>query len=82
MCYYKDKFLIYGGTHGKIHVVKITSLLTDKNDILGELKQHEMAISKTYVSQISFISSLQLSSDLKYLFVAGQIDECILKYDI
>ena len=41
-----------------------------------------MAISKTYVSQISFISSLQLSFDLKYLFVAGQIDECILKYDI
>ncbi len=41
-----------------------------------------MAISKTYVSQASFISHMELSSDLKYLFVAGQLDESIVKYHV
>jgi hypothetical protein len=41
-----------------------------------------MSISKTYVSQASFINHLELSADLKHLFVAGQLDECIIKYKV
>ena len=74
MCYYKNDFVIYGGSHGKIHVVRLSSLITETNDPLEDLKQHEMAISKTYVSQTSYINSLQISSDNKYLFVSGQTD--------
>lgn len=29
MCYYKNSTIIYGGTHGKLHLVRKSSLLTD-----------------------------------------------------
>jgi hypothetical protein len=41
-----------------------------------------MSISKSYVSQFSQISSLQLSHDRRYLFVAGQVDEAVVKYKV
>lgn len=28
MCYYKNSMVIYGGTHGKLHLVRLASLLT------------------------------------------------------
>ena len=44
MTYYKNDFVIYGGTHGKLHLVRLPSLLNDKNDPLQEIKQQDMAI--------------------------------------
>jgi hypothetical protein len=41
-----------------------------------------MCISKTYVSQASFINRLELTRDLKQLFVSGQLDECIVMYRV
>lgn len=41
-----------------------------------------MSTCKTYPSQASFISKLELSGDGRFLFVAGQVDEAIVKYSI
>ena len=74
MCFYKKDTIIYGGTHGKLHIVRSTSLLIDKDHTFETLRQTEMAVSKTYASQTSFIAQMEISSDSKYLFVAGQLD--------
>lgn len=41
-----------------------------------------MSTCKTYPSQASFIAHLELSNDKKYLFVAGQLDEDVVKYNV
>ena len=74
------QFVIYGGSHGKIHLLRRSSLGSDKSIV--ECKQTEMGIGKTYMSQISFINQMELSWDGKYLFVAGSVDQCIVKYVI
>jgi hypothetical protein len=30
MAYYKNDFVVYGGTHGKIHLLRTTSLFIDR----------------------------------------------------